>query len=108
MTRGDEEGFTLLELVFAMVILSIGIAALIGVLATAFRSTTIDIHRTDATAIAGQGLTELAANPTLTTLPSVTRNGQTYTLRGNVTTVTASDGVGSYPELAVTVAWADA
>ncbi len=108
MNQADEDGFTLLELAFAMVLLSIGVAALIGVLATAFRTTAVDVHRTDATAIAGQGLTELAADPTTGTLPPVTRNGVTYTLTGNVTDVTASDGVGTYPELAVTVGWADA
>jgi prepilin-type N-terminal cleavage/methylation domain-containing protein len=108
MTRRGEEGFTLLELVFAMVLLSIGIAALIGVLATSFRSVAVDVHRTDATAIASQGLAELAADPTSGALPPVTRNGQTYTLTGTAAQETASDGVGTYPEVSVTVAWTDA
>jgi prepilin-type N-terminal cleavage/methylation domain-containing protein len=109
MRRSSEEGFTLLELVFAMVLLSIGIAALIGVLATSFRSTAVDIHRTDATAIAGQGLTELEAAPVTGPLPSITRNAQTYTLAGTVTPATASNGsVSAYPTVAVTVSWRDA
>jgi prepilin-type N-terminal cleavage/methylation domain-containing protein len=109
MTSPDEHGFTLLELVFAMVLLSIGIAALLGVLATSFRSTAVDIHRTDATAIAGQGLAELEAAPVTGPLPSVNRNGQTYTVAGTVTPVAASNGAAdAYLTAAVTVRWTDA
>jgi prepilin-type N-terminal cleavage/methylation domain-containing protein len=109
MTHRGEDGFTLLELVIAMVLLSIGIAALIGVLATSFRSTAVDIHRTDATAIAGQGLAELEGAPVSGPLPPVTRNGQTYNLAGKVTPATASNGApDAYLTAAVTVRWTDA
>jgi prepilin-type N-terminal cleavage/methylation domain-containing protein len=109
MTHGDEDGFTLLELVFAMVLLSIGVAALIGVLATSFRTTAVDVHRTDAVAIAAQGLAELEAAPVTGPLPSVTRNGQSFTLTGTANNATASNGTANaYPAVAVTVAWTDA
>src|SRR5579871_2830412 len=109
MSRGDDEGFTLIELVFAMVLLSIGAAALIGTLSTAFRSSAVDIHRTDATAIASEGLAELAAAPANGPLPTVVRNGVTYTLTGAVTPATASNGdANAYPVESVTVSWTDA
>jgi len=109
MRRGEEAGFTLLELVFALVLLSIGVAALVGVLTTAFRSTAVGIHRTDATAIAAQGLAELAAAPVTGALPPVTRNGIAYALTGTVVQATAGNGdAGAYPALSVKVTWTDA
>jgi prepilin-type N-terminal cleavage/methylation domain-containing protein len=108
MRERDEAGFTLLELVFALVLLSIGVAALVGVLTTAFRSTGVDLHRTDATAIASQGLTELAAAPQTGPMGTVPRNNITYTLSGEVTHPTAGNGdPNAYPELSVTVKWTD-
>jgi prepilin-type N-terminal cleavage/methylation domain-containing protein len=104
----DESGFTLLELTIAMVIMSIAVAGLVGVLGTAFKSTAIDIHRTDATAIAAQGLAELESAPLSGPLPSVTRNAQTFTVTGTVGRATASNGDGNaYTALAVTVVWSD-
>jgi prepilin-type N-terminal cleavage/methylation domain-containing protein len=109
MSDGDEAGFTLLELVFALVLLSIGVAALVGVLTTAFRSTGVDLHRTDATAIAAQGLAQLAAAPQNGPMGTVPRNNITYTLSGEVAHPTAGNGdANAYPELSVTVKWTDA
>jgi prepilin-type N-terminal cleavage/methylation domain-containing protein len=117
----EEDGFTLLELVIAMLLMSIAIAGLVGVLGTAFRSTAMDIHRTDATAIAGQGPRELEANPasgplapangsTCPTVPiSWCRNHQAYNVSGVIGAATASNGdANAYPTLAVTVSWIDA
>jgi prepilin-type N-terminal cleavage/methylation domain-containing protein len=105
-----EDGFTLLELVIALVVISVGVAGLFGVLTTAFKSTAIDIHRVDATAVASRALAQLevAADPTSGPLAPVTRNGQTYSLSASVTPAQASNGaVDAYPALAVAVTWTD-
>src|SRR5579864_4731582 len=108
--RRGEDGFTLLELVIALLVMSIGIAGLFGVLGTAFKSTAIDIHRTDATAIAAHALAQLevAADPVSGALPGVTRNGETYTVAAQVNPTAASNGdANAYPTLTVNVTWAD-
>ena len=108
--RAREGGFTLLELVIAMLVMSIGIAALVGVLGTAFKSTAIDVHRTDATSIAAQALSQLevSPNPGSGPLPNVTSNNESYTVTAQVVPTTASNGtVNAYPTLTVTVAWTD-
>lgn len=108
--RGREAGFTLLELVIAMLVISIAVAGLFGVLGTAFKSTAIDIHRTDATSIAAQALSQLevSPDPVSGSLPSVTRNNATFAVSTQVTPATASNGdAHAYPALAVSVSWSD-
>ncbi len=108
--RNGEAGFTLLELVIALLVMSIGVAGLFGVLATAFKSTSIDIHRTDATVIAAHALAQLqvAADPVSGPLPGVTRNGQTYAVNAEVQLAAASNGdTNAYAELIVNVTWSD-
>jgi len=102
-----EDGFTLLELVVAMLLISIAVAGLIGVLGTSFRSTAVDIHRTDATAIAAQAMSELEAGSFISPA-TVTRAQQRYTVTGTATPTTATNGTtDAYPTYAVTVAWQD-
>ena len=106
-TTSAEDGFTLLELVVAMLLISIAVAALIGVFGTSLASTAVDIHRTDATAIAAQALAELEAGSFLSPT-TVTRAQQQYTVTGTVVPTTATDGAtAAYPTYAVTVAWRD-
>ncbi|HEY2430263.1 MAG TPA: prepilin-type N-terminal cleavage/methylation domain-containing protein, partial [Acidimicrobiales bacterium] len=57
----DEQGFTLLELVIALLVLSVAIAGLVGVLDTAFKTTAVDGHRVNATALATRELERLRA-----------------------------------------------
>ena len=105
-----EAGFTLLELVIAMLVISIAVAGLFGVLGTAFKSTAIDVHRTDATSIAAQALSQLevSPDPVSGSLPSVTRNNATFAVSTQVTPATASNGdAHAYPALAVSVSWSD-
>ena len=105
-----EAGFTLLELVIAMLVISIAVAGLFGVLGTAFKSTAIDVHRTDATSIAAQALSQLEVSPDPASgpLPSVTRNNETYQVATRVAPAQASNGTAdAYPALSVSVAWTD-
>jgi prepilin-type N-terminal cleavage/methylation domain-containing protein len=106
----QEEGFTLLELVIAMLVLSVAIGGLFGVFTTAFRSTAIDVHRTDATAIATKAMAQLevSPNPVSGPLPGVTRNSETYAVSGVVAGAQASNGdPNAYTALAVIVTWTD-
>jgi prepilin-type N-terminal cleavage/methylation domain-containing protein len=108
--RTTEAGFTLLELVIAMLVMSIAVAGLFGVLGTAFQSTAVDIHRTDATSIAAQALSQLevSPNPASGPLTSVTRNNETYQVATQVTSAQASNGtLNAYPAMSVSVTWTD-
>ncbi len=100
-----EDGFTLIELVVAMMVMSLAVAALFGVLDVAFKTSSIDGHRQDAIALADQQLSVLRATPyaDLATSSFTQQVGaRTYTVS---TTVTPLNG---YKQATVAVTWTDA
>jgi len=106
-----EEGFTLLELVVALGIVSIAIGGLLSVFGSTLNTAAVDLHRVDAAALATAEMSVLHSAPygaTTTTSHSATRDGQTYTIADQTGWDTSSGGQAqAYPSLAVTVSWTD-
>jgi len=109
---GGERGFTLIELVVAMSILAVAVGGLISAFGSALRTTAIDIHRTDAIALADGELARLRAQPydslaSGSSMPPPIK-GQAYQITDTVGAATASDHTaGAYRSVRVAVAWAD-
>ena len=109
---GEEEGFTLLELVIALGIITFAIGGLLSVFGAALRTTAVDVHRTDAVALATRELASLralAAPPAASpTSHPATVNGQTYSITDTVGWQRSSGGVDrAYGSVSVLVAWTD-
>jgi prepilin-type N-terminal cleavage/methylation domain-containing protein len=106
-----QEGFTLLELVVALGIVSIAIAGLLSVFGSTLSTTAVDLHRVDAAALATAEMSLLHGAPYGATSPtshSVTREGQTYTIADQTGWATSSGGQSqAYQSLVVIVSWVD-
>jgi len=114
--RRDEQGFTLLELMIALFVLSVAVAGLVGVLDTAFGTTAVDVHRVDAAGLAGKQLASLRAEPyadvpapyTPAAPATTTINNQQFDTSYTTSWVSSSGGdTAAYKELSVTVSWRD-
>ena len=109
---GEEEGFTLLELVIALGIITFAIGGLLSVFGAALRTTAVDVHRTDAVALATKELASLRALAARSGTPpaahQVTVNGQTYSITDTVGWQRSSTGVDqAYGSISAVVVWTD-
>lgn len=109
---GEEEGFTLLELVIALGIITFAIGGLLSVFGAALRTTAVDVHRTDAVALATRELASLRALATPSGAPpashQATVNGQTYSITDTVGWQRSSGGVDqAYGFISTVVVWTD-
>lgn len=107
-----EAGFTLLELVIALAILAVAVGGLVSVLGAALRTTAVDVHRTDAVALATAEMAVLRHLPAATAPPpadhSTAVNGQMYAVADTVAWQRSSGGVDrAYRSARVTVSWTD-
>ncbi|GAC1517411.1 MAG: hypothetical protein NVS1B12_02620 [Acidimicrobiales bacterium] len=110
--REPEAGFTLLELVIALAILSVAVGGLVSVLGAALRTTAVDVHRTDAVALATAEMTVVRHLASAATAPPADHttavNGQTYAVADVVAWQRSSGGVDrAYRSVRVTVSWTD-
>ncbi len=83
-----QSGFSLLEVLIAVVILSVGLLGLAGMQVTSLKYVTSSLHRTQATSLAYDILDRIRANPngsyiTLFTQPASTYNGSTSSNSGS-------------------------
>jgi prepilin-type N-terminal cleavage/methylation domain-containing protein len=97
----NEHGFTLLELVIALFVLSVAIGGLFGVLDAATTTASTDAHRIDATALAGQEIARLASGAVPSDSSTEEMNGQTYRIADSETPA------GAYTDEQVAVTWTD-
>lgn len=109
--RAREEGFTLLELVIALAILSVAIGGLVSVLGATLRTTAVDVHRTDAVALATKEMVLLrtvAAGAAAPVDHTTTINGESYTVSDTVAWRRSSNGIDrAYRAVGVVVSWTD-
>mgnify|MGYP001389608413 CR=1 FL=1 len=108
--RAAEDGFTLLELVIALLVLSVAIGGLVGVLDLAFKTTAVDIHRVDATALATRELDRLRGGTPPASGPATAVLGnQSFSVTDDESPTSSGGGIAAtYDALAVVVAWTDA
>jgi prepilin-type N-terminal cleavage/methylation domain-containing protein len=113
--RRDEQGFTLLELMIALFVLSVAVAGLVGVLDTAFGTTAVDVHRIDATGLAAKQLATLRARPyadievpsTAGPVTTAINNQQFTTSYTTSWTSSTSADANAYKQVTVSVTWRD-
>lgn len=109
---GDERGFTLIELVVSMTILSIGIVGVIGVMNSAMGVGVQTNQRSRAVNLATREIESLRAVPYKTLLPTVSTEsrtevvgGTTYTIEKAVTWGSASGNSTAVKNATVAVRW---
>jgi len=113
--RRDEHGFTLLEMMIALFVLSVAVAGLVGVLDTAFGTTAVDVHRVDATGLASKQLAALRAEPyadipvpIIASPVTTTINNQQFSTSYAVAWLSSGGGdADAYKQVSVTVTWRD-
>lgn len=109
---GEEDGFTLLELVIALGIITFAIGGLLAVFGAALRTTAVDVHRTDAVALGTRELATLRAlasrSGAAPARHQATVNGQTYSITDTVGWQRSSTGVDqAYGSVSASVEWSD-
>jgi prepilin-type N-terminal cleavage/methylation domain-containing protein len=109
-----DDGFTLVEVIVAALLLAVGIAALAGVMNSSFNLASRTTSRARATAIATETLeaaravryADLPAAPGTTTSQR-TVGGSTYAVERGVTWTADASNSQAYKTVTVSVAWAD-
>jgi len=105
--RARQAGFTLVEVLVAATLASIGLLGLTALHANALRTTAVGRNTNVATSLAAQGIEDLrrlpAASVASVSAQSITVAGRTYTRSATV----SNAPVGTGKQVAVTVGWSD-